>query len=72
MATVKQTARLFPTAKSTNLQTVKKKKKSDKCIKGQMGSAGLICVEGFHILFVAVTPLNRRLLTSWVLQLVRF
>lgn len=27
MATVKQTARLFPTAKSTNLQTVKKKKK---------------------------------------------
>lgn len=48
-----------PTAKSINLQTVK--------IKGQTGLQ-----EGFHVLFLAATPLNWRLLPSWVLRLVCF
>lgn len=36
-----------------------------------MGPAGLISTEGFHVLFMAVTPLNWHLLTFYDLSISR-
>lgn len=47
------------------------KEKRTNGVNGHMGPARLIR-GGFPVLFVAVTPLKRRLLTSWVLRLVCF